>query len=253
MGDDSGYWQRFRAALAAFQEISNEHAVISRQIRRELVETQEHAPRQGAKLLDIGPGFGLLSRDLPLRFATRLAVEPNPYLVSAVEPLYDQVFDQKWENVSPVAPSFSVILASQVLYYFPDTLRVPSVDAMMDSLQPDGILFLTLDTFDGSFGEFVRRWSETLGISNHVVLPEFVRHVLSKRTDIEVNECELVSVLQARSLARFAEGVSVYFDAHPDALNFASHDYQSAVKRFCVAGSFFAENKEILWSIRKRG
>jgi SAM-dependent methyltransferase len=248
----SAYWSRFAANLAVFDEITTEHCLVADAIKQELSQSCLYLPVGPRNILDIGPGYGRLARLVHLVCDSRLAVEPNPHLAATIEPLYNKVTLHKWESLNIFASSFAIILASQVLYYFPSKVRARCIRTMIDHLAPGGSLFISVDGFEGEFGRFVLEWSQILGIADHIVLPDLVRDVLSDCADIEAKETQLHAVLQSDSLQRFAEGVSIYFDVHPDTLVSAPTEYRSALRGFAKGSEFVARNAVTLWSIRKR-
>lgn len=247
----SDYWLRFARALSSYDRITDEHTIVARIVSQLLSDLPSLRHLEPLQMLDIGPGYGRLAHEITAPFHHRAAVEPNPYLRKALHAMYDRVYEQEWEAATPHIPSFPVILASQVVYYFPPALRSVCIKTMIDKLPIGGVLFLVSDAFEGAFGKFLVKWSTILELGEHVVSADIIRSVLACRCDVEIQETAFSVSLKARSLALFSSGVSVYFDVHPAISEDLPADYRCALQDFKRHGCYVAQNSEILWMVRK--
>lgn len=154
--------------------------------------------------LGTSPVFANRLADLFKRYAvlekrrTAMSLPPNASLV---------VGDwESWEERG----RYDVILASHVVYYFRDKYK--AIQKMIESLTPNGRLFIVVNGKDGDYGPLKEAFSDMVGLPYRFTYDE-VKDILK---DAEYREHVVPSTVAFNSVDDLFETMRLSFDQYPE-------------------------------------
>lgn len=99
------------------------------------------------RFLDIGSGFGNITKILARVFEKTIVVEPNKDYFNEVTTLNNvKGFNNKWEQTKIKKDKFNLVLAIHLLYYINKEEWIKQIQRMLNTLDAEGKLVITLQS-----------------------------------------------------------------------------------------------------------
>jgi SAM-dependent methyltransferase len=157
--------------------IRNALAIIDREIIAKLARKQA--------FLDIGPGPGLMTREISSAFATTSIVEPNPEFRKRNAAYNYQVIAELFQDAS-LSEDFDFILCSYVLYHVEHKDWRPFIEKLIRSVGPGGRAFIVMGAPRGYHYAFRTSFNPACvhsGYAIDILTALGVRHQVVQQTD----------------------------------------------------------------------
>ncbi|MBU1975400.1 MAG: nodulation S family protein [Nanoarchaeota archaeon] len=195
--------EKYGILFDIFRRSSNEGDVLFERFMRHVRVTQDGS----GSLLDIGAADGTLTQRLMPYFAKIVAIDrtrDNAYALSA---LGIKTHLGLWEQFE-TDEKFDMVIASHVLYYFGESQYIAECQRIRDSIAPNGVAFVAVNSHDGQYADFMTRFypemnsglsafEATTGLENNLkangVLCDTEKHSFSIRFENEIHFAYLCS------------------------------------------------------------